>query len=402
MTDQPPIDPADYIFIVEGNEQFMGIWVSDEACEDVSLYLAREEVACFFLYEYHKGEESYHHWTHLTLPSDLMQNYSLIFARDAPWRLTERCLNLHTLALGDRENYGAALTILKGINNVWLRYYKAEGGPIDLVPISERHALVLVVPHKLIAVSGRRRRLAASPALKMNPSVEGEGGPSNWTLLTSDGIGNLETGPWKGFKGVVEEAIVTELALSVWMKGRYCWEDIEVPKEDLAHAGQQGSTTTVKAGPYTRLTGKICKYLHHMAVISPDTDIEQTIDVRIISGTLKGRSGFYVGVDEAKAQIYFDELANAADKEAPWTISKTVSIPFACIQTPPDTRIAQIVAQGSQSKPTPFRLPPNTWNPQNSQAMYMGDPFQGLEVVIVDHTLKGYEGYIVGSHFINR
>lgn len=33
--------------------------------------------------------------------------------------------------------------------------------------------------------------------------------------------------------------------------------------------------------------------------------------------------------------------------------------------------------------------------------MYTGDPFQGLEVVIVDHALKGYEGYIVGSHLVN-
>ncbi|KAF7425019.1 transcription elongation factor spt5 [Pleurotus ostreatus] len=427
----------------------------------------------------------------------------------------------------EARNYGAALTVLMGINNVWLRYYKAEGGPVDLVPISERlallsmvknfvsevekpaneqqrfvrirdrtryrhnlgiivnynmdarHALVLVVPREL---TGTRRRLAAPPVLKMDPSVK-EGGPSSdRALFTSDGIGNLETvssdgqylsglevrridvdqlvyhdihptaheldmfeatghteickfvnqardlqirqgekfevtqGPWKGFKGIVEEGVATDPALSVRMKGRYWWEDVEVPKEDLAYAGPQGSTTTVIAGPYTGLKGRICKYLHHTTVISPDTDAEQTIDVRvsdvqrtvdlgdeveIILGTLKGRSGFYVGVDEAKARIYLDEPANARGKEAQQAIGRMVSIPFGCIRTPPDTRNARIIAQCSQSGPTPFQLPPNTRNPQDIQAMYTGDPFRGLEVVIVDHPLKGYEGYVVGSCLVN-
>ncbi|KAF9494453.1 hypothetical protein BDN71DRAFT_1563657 [Pleurotus eryngii] len=354
----------------------------------------------------------------------------------------------------EARNYGAALTVLKGINNVWLRYYKAEGGPVDLVPISERlallamdnkfvnevekmvneqqrfvrirdrtryrhnlgiianynmdarHALVLVVPRELIAVRGRRRRLAAPPALKMDYFVEGEEGhSSDRALLTSDGIRNLDSvssdgqylsglevrrvdvdklvyhdihpaaheldlfeatrddeickfvnharylqirqgekfevtqGPWKGFKGVVGEAIVTEPTLSVRLKGRYCWEDIEVPKEDLAHTGPQGSITTVKAGPYTGLKGKIRSYLRHTAVISPDTDAEQMIDVgvsdiqrtidlgdevEIMMGLLKGRSGFYVGMDEAKAEIYLDDPASAEGKEVPQVIGRMV------------------------------------------------------------------------------
>lgn len=33
--------------------------------------------------------------------------------------------------------------------------------------------------------------------------------------------------------------------------------------------------------------------------------------------------------------------------------------------------------------------------------MLTGDPFRGLEVMIKDHILKGYEGYIVGSRFVN-
>ncbi|KAF9493227.1 hypothetical protein BDN71DRAFT_1432681 [Pleurotus eryngii] len=82
MKDQPPIDPTDYVFVMEGNEWFMGIWVSNE---------------------YRRGEESYHHRMYSTLPSDLMQNYSLIFTRDAPWRLAERRSNLRTLALGDGD-----------------------------------------------------------------------------------------------------------------------------------------------------------------------------------------------------------------------------------------------------------------------------------------------------------
>ncbi|KAF4564429.1 transcription elongation factor spt5 [Pleurotus pulmonarius] len=430
----------------------------------------------------------------------------------------------------EARNYGAALTVLTGINNVWLRYYQAEGGPVDLVPISERlallsmvknfvseveklaseqqrfvrirdrtryrhnlgiivnynmdarHALVLVVPRELIAVPGTRRRLAAPPALKMDPSVKEGGASSDRALFTSDGIGNLETvssdgqylsglevrridvdqlvyhdihptaheldmfeatghteickfvnqardlqirqgekfevtqGPWKGFKGIVEEGVATDPALSVRMKGRYWWEDIEVPKEDLAHAGPQGSTTTVIAGPYTGLKGRICKYLHHTTVISPDTDAEQTIDVRvsdvqrtvdlgdeveIILGTLKGRSGFYVGVDEAKARIYLDEPADASGEQALQSIGRMVSIPFGCIRTPPDARNARIIAQCSQSGPAPFQLPPNTRNPQYSQAMFTGDPFRGLEVVIVDHALRGYEGHIVGSRLVN-
>lgn len=42
----------------------------------------------------------------------------------------------------EARNYGAVHTVLKGINNVWLRYYKTDGGPIDLVPMSERLALL--------------------------------------------------------------------------------------------------------------------------------------------------------------------------------------------------------------------------------------------------------------------
>ncbi|KAF9488624.1 hypothetical protein BDN71DRAFT_1512872 [Pleurotus eryngii] len=317
-----------------------------------------------------------------------------------------------------------------------------------------RHTLVLVVPRELIAVHGRRRRLAAPPALKMDYFVEGEEGHcSDRALLTSDGIRNLDLvssdgqylsglevrrvdvdklmyydihpaahkldlfeatrddeickfvnharylqirqgekievtqGPWKGFKGVVGEAIVTEPTLSVWLKGRYCWEDIEVPKEDLAHMGLQGSITMVKAGPYTGLKGKIRSYLCHTAVIPPDTDAEQTIDVgvsdiqrtidlgnkvKIMMGLLKGCSGFYVGVEEAKAEIYLNNPASAEGKEVPQVIGRMISIPFACIQTPPDTRNARIMAQSSQSGPTPFQLPPNTWNSQDSQAMYTG------------------------------
>ncbi|KAF9492423.1 hypothetical protein BDN71DRAFT_1509438 [Pleurotus eryngii] len=135
------------------------------------------------------------------------------------------------------------------------------------------------------------------------------------------------------------------------------------------------------------------------------SDIQRTIDlgdeVEIMMGLLKGRSGFYVGVDEAKAEIYLDDPASAEGKEAPQVIGRMVSIPFACIRTPPDTRNARIMAQSSQSGPTPFQLPPNTWNSQDSQAMYTGDPFRGLEVVIVDHALKGYEGHIVGSRLVN-
>ncbi|KDQ27173.1 hypothetical protein PLEOSDRAFT_158910 [Pleurotus ostreatus PC15] len=108
MKDQAPFDPADtpFTFAVEGNERFMGIWVSDDACEDVMLYLTREGVACFFLYEYCAGEESYHHRTHSTLPLDLMQSYSLVFAQDAPWKRAERRSNLRALALGEGESVG--------------------------------------------------------------------------------------------------------------------------------------------------------------------------------------------------------------------------------------------------------------------------------------------------------
>lgn len=100
------LEDAPFTFTVEVNERFMGIWVSDEACEDVMLYLTREGVACFFLYEYCAGEESYHHRTLSTLPLDLMQSYSLIFARDAPWSRAERQSNLRALTLGEGESVG--------------------------------------------------------------------------------------------------------------------------------------------------------------------------------------------------------------------------------------------------------------------------------------------------------
>ncbi|KAG5222101.1 transcription elongation factor [Salix suchowensis] len=377
--------------------------------------------------------------------------------------------------------------------------YRHNLGIIANYNMDARHALVLVVPRELIAVRGRRRRLAAPPALKMDYFVEGEEGhSSDRALLTSDGIRNLDSvssdgqylsglevrrvdvdklvyhdihpaaheldlfeatrddeickfinharylqirqgekfevtqGPWKGFKGVVGEAIVTEPTLSVRLKGRYCWEDIEVPKEDLAHTGPQGSITTVKAGPYTGLKGKIRSYLRHTAVISPDTDAEQTIDVRvsdiqrtidlgdeveIMMGLLKGRSDFMLGGRGKSRDIprrpglrrrQGSTTGYRQDGEI-LVVSRMrrshmfpqVSIPFACIRTPPDTRNARIMAQSSQSGPTPFQLPPNTWNSQDSQAMYTGDPFRGLEVVIVDHALKGYEGHIVGSRLVN-
>ncbi|KAF7422284.1 hypothetical protein PC9H_010440 [Pleurotus ostreatus] len=34
------------------------------------------------------------------------------------------------------------------------------------------------------------------------------------------------------------------------------------------------------------------------------------------------------------------------------------------------------------------------------ESLYTGDPFRGLQVLIVDHPLRGYEGYIVGSRLV--
>ncbi len=133
----------------------------------------------------------------------------------------------------EARNYGAVHTVLKGINNVWLRYYKTDGGPIDLVPMSERlalltlnvspinevekaaderqrfvrirdrtryrnqlaiigsyvmdarEALVLVVPR-----AGTQRRFAAPPTLKRAAPVEGEGDSA--PFITSDGVVNLQ------------------------------------------------------------------------------------------------------------------------------------------------------------------------------------------------------------------
>lgn len=334
----------------------------------------------------------------------------------------------------EARNYGAVLTVLKGINNVWLRYYKTgyyktDGGPIDLVPISERlalltlnvspvnevekaaderqrfvrirdrtryrnqlaiiggyvmdrrEALVLVVPR-----AGTQRRFAAPPTLKRAAPVEGEDANSA-PLITSDGVDDLQSvssegqylsglevrridvsklvyydihpaaheldlfeatqhdeicelvrnarnlqirqgekfevtqGPWKGFKGVVEDTMVTDPDILIRMKGRYSWEDIEVPRSDLICTGPKGCTTAVKAGPYIGLTGRIHEYLgEDMVFVSPDAGEEQIVDVRvsdiqrtvdpgdeveIILGSLKGQSGFYVSTDdEAKARIY--------------------------------------------------------------------------------------------------
>lgn len=332
----------------------------------------------------------------------------------------------------EARDYGAVLNILKGINNAWPRYYKPEGGPIDLVPISERlalltldispinevekaadqwqrfvrirdrtryrnqlaiiagyvldarEALVLVVPR-----AGTCRRLAAPPTLKRADPIEGasELEDDSPLFLTSDGVDNLHSvtsegqylsglevrridisklvyhdihpaaheldvfeatrhdeiceivrnarnlqlrqgekfevtqGPWKGFKGVVEDTMVLDLDISIRMKGRYSWEDIEVPRSHLTCMGSKGCATTVKAGPYNGLTGRIHEYIgEDMVVVSPDAGEEQTVDVRvsdiqrtvdpgdeveIMTGSLKGLSGFYVSTDdEAKARIY--------------------------------------------------------------------------------------------------
>ncbi|KDQ22487.1 hypothetical protein PLEOSDRAFT_1109596 [Pleurotus ostreatus PC15] len=427
----------------------------------------------------------------------------------------------------EADDYQAALTLLKGINNVWLRYYKSEGSPIDLVPIGERlallmmdtsfinevekrtdeqrrfvrirnrtryrhslgiignydtsarHAFVLVVPRQLLAVPNSRRRIAGPPLLQRE-SLSGGAGERPSTLLTSEGVEGLATisaegeffsglevrkidvhqlvyndihpttheldlfeatqhdeicklvnharslqirqgeklqvtqGPWRGFQGIVEEPIVAEPASTVRMKGRYCWDGlcIEVPTEDLVHAGPQGNTTTVKTGLFTGVTGTILNYYDDMVIISPDTNTDQTIEVNvsdihravdlgdeveIIQGLLKGRSGFYVGVDtdDARAQVYLNERSIG---KAEGIHERMVRVPFACLRTPPDIQNSRLITQFSESGPA---LPPNTGFPQESRAMLTGDPFRGLEVVIKDHILKGYEGYIVGSRFVN-
>ncbi|KDQ30132.1 hypothetical protein PLEOSDRAFT_1081725 [Pleurotus ostreatus PC15] len=430
----------------------------------------------------------------------------------------------------EANNYGAVLTLLKGINNVWLGYYKSEGSPIDLIPIGERvalltmdisfvngvekgtdeqqrfvrirnrtryrnnlgiiahydtnarHAFVLVVPRELLTVPNTHRRIAGPPLLQRE-SLIGGAGERLATMLTSEGIEGLETisaegqlfsglevrridvhqlvysdihptareldlfeatqhdeicrlvnqarslqirqgekfqvtqGPWRGFKGIVDEAMVAEPALTVRLKGRYRWEGlcIELPTEDLVYAAPKGNTTTVKTGLFTGLTGTILEYNDDMVIISPEANADQTIEVNvsdihrhvdlgdeveIIQGLLKGRSGFYVAVDthKARAEIYLNERSIG---EAEGIRERMVRVPYECLRTPPDIQSSRLITQFSESGPAPSQLPPNTDFPQESHAMHTGDPFRGLEVVIVDHILKGFEGYIVGSHFVN-
>ncbi|KDQ31747.1 hypothetical protein PLEOSDRAFT_1100279 [Pleurotus ostreatus PC15] len=108
LKDQAPLDTSDlpYIFTVEGNEAFMGVWMSDEVFEDALLYLTRSGVACFFLHEYTPEENRFHHRTHSQLPEPGMQNYSLISNEDGPWRQIVKRSNLRALTLGVDESVG--------------------------------------------------------------------------------------------------------------------------------------------------------------------------------------------------------------------------------------------------------------------------------------------------------
>ncbi|KAF9488720.1 hypothetical protein BDN71DRAFT_1512799 [Pleurotus eryngii] len=387
----------------------------------------------------------------------------------------------------EARNYGAVLTILKCINNVWLQYYKAEGGPIDLVPISERlalltldispvnkvekaadewqrfvrirdctryrnqlaiiggyvmdarEALVLVVP-----CAGTSRCFAAPPALKRAAPFAGDLEADSPPFLTSDSVDNLQSvaeGQYlSGLEvrridvsklvyrdihpaaheldlfeatqhdkicGLVRNARNLQIRQGEKFEGRYSWEDIEVPRSDLVSTGSKGCATTVKAGPYSGLNGRIYEYVgEDMVIVSPDAGEEQIVDVRvsdiqrtvdpgdeveIMMGRLKGHSGFYVSTDdEAKARIYLPSTSHG----------RMVSIPFSCIRTPPDARNVHLTAQWSQSGIAPSEFLPNPRSVWDSESIHTGDPFRGLQVFIVDHPLRGYEGYIVGSRLV--
>ncbi len=105
---QAPWDQADmpYLFIAEGNEQYMGVWMSDEVFDDALLYLTRAGVACFFLHEYTTEEAAFHHRTHTPYPDPVMQNYALISAEDGPWRRAVSASRLRPLILSEGESVG--------------------------------------------------------------------------------------------------------------------------------------------------------------------------------------------------------------------------------------------------------------------------------------------------------
>lgn len=110
---QLPVDPADlaYVFIVEGNEQYMGVWMSDEAYDDALLYLTRSGVACFFIHEYTTEEVAFHHRSHTHFPDSVMQNYSLISSEDGPWRHVVRQSKLRALTLEEGESVGRVVKL---------------------------------------------------------------------------------------------------------------------------------------------------------------------------------------------------------------------------------------------------------------------------------------------------
>ncbi|KAJ8690437.1 hypothetical protein PTI98_011864 [Pleurotus ostreatus] len=108
LKDQAPIDKTDlpYTFLVDRNEAFMGIWMSDEVYDDALLYLSHAGVACFFLHEYTSDETKYYHRAHSVLPSPDMQNYALISNEDGPWRHFVECSKLRVLSLEIGESVG--------------------------------------------------------------------------------------------------------------------------------------------------------------------------------------------------------------------------------------------------------------------------------------------------------
>lgn len=324
----------------------------------------------------------------------------------------------------EARNHDTVLAVLKGVNNVWLPRY--HNRPIDLIPISERlalltldvtlvnevekapddqhrfvrirdrtryrnqlavigsyitearHALVLVVPRELISVPGARRRCATRPALKRASPIDGEDYPSRPPLITSDGIDELQSVSSHGqyFSGLEVRRIDVD---------KLVYHDVHPTAHelDLFEATQHAD---------------ICRLVSN----ARDLQIRQGEKFEVTQGPWKGFKGIAVGtmVTELDVLIQMKGQYFWEDVEVPTSdlLSTAPKGDVTTVKTGPYTgltgRVRDYLADGM------VVVSPDTGAEQSidvrvsdiQRAVDLGD-----EVEIMLGTLRGHSGFYVGT-----
>ncbi|KAJ8690414.1 hypothetical protein PTI98_011842 [Pleurotus ostreatus] len=224
-----PRDPADFahVFAVEGNEQYMGLWMSDEAL----LYMTRSGVACFFLHEYTIQEAMFHHRTHTYYPDAVMQNYALISDKDGPWRFAVKRSKLRALTLEEGESVGRVKKLLhtlpasgslslsnrQGYRSPSLRDDRSLPEARKLAEMASRPRTPVKLWHDMDGLEADAPRTASlpvakAPRVKLKPAgmIEASGAAS--TPLTDDPKGKSKrrepTSPLPGYESEPEASRV--------------------------------------------------------------------------------------------------------------------------------------------------------------------------------------------------